>query len=101
VWVRSPAHGGVEDPFHELHLSPILRSSRAKARPFISTTTVLKEILLPAGVLDCDPDLPRFARLFDRGHTCDWGTCDWFCVKVLGPLVEQQAEACARAISDS
>jgi DNA alkylation repair enzyme len=27
----------------------------------------LQEILLPAGVLDWDPDLPRFARLFDRG----------------------------------
>jgi 3-methyladenine DNA glycosylase AlkD len=55
----------------------------------------LKEILLPAGVLDCGPDLPRFARLFDRGHIRDWGTCDWFCVKVLGPLVTQQGEACA------
>jgi 3-methyladenine DNA glycosylase AlkD len=60
----------------------------------------LKEILLPAGALDWRSDLPRFARLFDRGHIHDWGVCDWFCVKVLGPLVEQQGEACARAISD-
>ena len=30
----------------------------------------------------------------------DWNLCDWFCVKVLGPLVEQQGEACARAISE-
>jgi 3-methyladenine DNA glycosylase AlkD len=26
--------------------------------------------------------------------------CDWLCVKVLGPLAEQQGEACARAISE-
>ena len=60
----------------------------------------LQEILLPAGALDWRTDLPRFARLFDEGYIRDWNVCDWFCVKVLGPLVEQQGEACARAISE-
>ncbi len=59
----------------------------------------LQEILLPAGALDWHSDLPRFARLFDGGYIRDWSICDWFCVKVLGPLAEQQGEACARAIS--
>jgi 3-methyladenine DNA glycosylase AlkD len=58
----------------------------------------LQEILLPAGALDWRSDLPRFARLFDQEHIRDWNVCDWFCVKVLGPLIEQQGEACARAI---
>jgi 3-methyladenine DNA glycosylase AlkD len=60
----------------------------------------LQEILLPAGALDWHSDLPRFARLFDGGYIRDWSICDWFCVKVLGPLAEQQGEACARAISE-
>jgi 3-methyladenine DNA glycosylase AlkD len=60
----------------------------------------LQEILLPASALDWRSDLPRFARLFDEGYIRDWNLCDWFCVKVLGPLVEQQGEACARAISE-
>ena len=60
----------------------------------------LQEILLPAGALDWHSDLPRFARLFDQGYIRDWSICDWFCVKVLGPLVEQQGELCARAISE-
>jgi 3-methyladenine DNA glycosylase AlkD len=60
----------------------------------------LQEILLPAGALDWRSDLPRFARLFDGGYICDWSICDWFCVKVLGPLVEQQGKSCARAISE-
>jgi 3-methyladenine DNA glycosylase AlkD len=60
----------------------------------------LQEILLPASALDWRSDLPRFARLFDEGHIRDWSICDWFCVKVLGPLVEQQGEACARVISE-
>jgi 3-methyladenine DNA glycosylase AlkD len=60
----------------------------------------LREILLPAGALDWRTDLPRFARLFDEGHIRDWNVCDWFCVKVLGPLVEEQGEASARAISE-
>ncbi len=60
----------------------------------------LQEILLPASALDWRSDLPRFACLFDQGYIRDWSTCDWFCVKVLGPLVEQQGEVCARAISE-
>ena len=60
----------------------------------------LQEILLPAGALDWRSDLPRFARLFDEEYIRDWSACDWFCVKVLGPLAEQQGEACARAISE-
>src|SRR5215207_8611685 len=60
----------------------------------------LQEILLQAGALDWHSDLPRFARLFEEGYIRDWSICDWFCVKVLGPLVEQQGEPCARAISE-
>ena len=60
----------------------------------------LQEILFPAGALDWRSDLPRFARLFDEGYIRDWSTCDWFCVKVLGPLVEEKGETCARAISE-
>jgi 3-methyladenine DNA glycosylase AlkD len=60
----------------------------------------LQEILLPAGALDWRSDLPRFARPFDEGSIRDWNVCDWLCVKVLGPLVEQQGVACARAISE-
>ena len=59
----------------------------------------LQEILLPAGALDFRSDLPRFERFFHGGYIHDWNVCDWFCVKVLGPLVEQQGQACARAIS--
>src|SRR5215207_466154 len=59
----------------------------------------LQEILLPEGALDWRSELPRFARLFDEGYIRDWSICDWLCVKVLGPLVEQQGESCARAIA--
>jgi 3-methyladenine DNA glycosylase AlkD len=60
----------------------------------------LQEIILPEGALDWPSELPRFARLFVEGYIRDWSICDWFCVKVLGPLVEQQGESCARAISE-
>ncbi len=58
-----------------------------------------QEILLPAGAIDWRADLPRFARLFADGHIADWSTCDWFCVRVLGPLAQQQGADCARAIA--
>jgi 3-methyladenine DNA glycosylase AlkD len=59
----------------------------------------LQEVLLPAGAIDWRQDLPRFAALFGEGHIFEWNTCDWFCVKVLGPLAEREGEPCARAIS--
>ena len=58
----------------------------------------LQEILLPDAAIDWPHDLPRFAALFEQGYIYDWNTCDWFCVRVLGPLSEQQGEPCARAI---
>jgi 3-methyladenine DNA glycosylase AlkD len=59
----------------------------------------LQEILLPAGAIRWRKDLPQFARLFRDGSIADWNTCDWFCVKVLGPLAQQGGEPCARAIA--
>jgi 3-methyladenine DNA glycosylase AlkD len=34
-------------------------------------------------------DLARFERLFAEGHLADWNSCDWFCVKVLGPMLQR------------
>ncbi len=36
-------------------------------------------------------DLPAFRRLA-QAHLDDWGSCDWFCVKVLGRMLERSAE---------
>jgi 3-methyladenine DNA glycosylase AlkD len=44
----------------------------------------LAEILL--GALD-RADLRALAALFDGGHLADWNSCDWLCVKVLGPFI--------------
>jgi 3-methyladenine DNA glycosylase AlkD len=75
----------------------LLRQTYAEDK--IAGILYLQEVLLPAGAIDCSTDLPRFAALFDESYIDDWNTCDWFCVKVLGPLAEQQGEPCARAIA--
>lgn len=49
----------------------------------LAGTLVFQEILLKHLMLK---DLKEFALLFDRGLIADWNTCDWFCLKVLGPL---------------
>lgn len=59
----------------------------------------LAEILLPRGELGLR-DVARFAGLFRDGSLADWNACDWFCVKVLGPLARQAGPRCARAIAD-
>jgi 3-methyladenine DNA glycosylase AlkD len=32
-------------------------------------------------------DLPMLRGLLDGDHLADWGSCDWFCVKVLGRML--------------
>lgn len=59
----------------------------------------LQEILIPAGVIGCVRETDRFAELFDDGSIGDWNICDWFCVKVLGPLIRDQGLDCAQSIS--
>jgi 3-methyladenine DNA glycosylase AlkD len=59
----------------------------------------LQEILLPAGAIDCTADISGFAALFTRGWIYDWNTCDWFCVKVLSPLIQREGKDCAEAIA--
>lgn len=60
----------------------------------------LQEILLPSGEPQHSLLLPEFADLFEGGCLADWNSVDWFCVKVLGPLVERDGEPCARGIGD-
>jgi 3-methyladenine DNA glycosylase AlkD len=59
----------------------------------------LQEILLPAGLIRCPRDVDRFAHLFASGVIHDWNVCDWFCVKVLGPLIENEGPPCAERIA--
>jgi hypothetical protein len=50
----------------------------------------LAGILALAERLDGDvsaDDLPAFAELFGAGRLADWNLTDWFCIKVLGPLI--------------
>ncbi|MDY6911507.1 MAG: DNA alkylation repair protein, partial [Chloroflexota bacterium] len=65
----------------------------------IAGIVFLQEILLPIGAIKWESDLPSLAVLFREGYISDWNVCDWFCVKVLGPLVGQQGKDCAQAIS--
>lgn len=45
-------------------------------------------------------DVDRLARPLALGHLADWNSCDWYCVKVLGPFVDEaDTERRARAIS--
>ena len=60
----------------------------------------LQEILLPSGEPSYATLLPSFADLFRNGHLADWNSVDWFCVKVMGPLVERDGEPCARAVGE-
>ena len=75
----------------------LIRQEHAEVK--LAGILFLQEILLPAGAIRCPRDLGRFAQLFAEGHIYDWNVCDWFCIKVLGRLIQNQGEACARAIA--
>ncbi len=37
--------------------------------------------------------------MFERGLIADWNTCDWFCVRVLGPTIAAYRSVCASAVA--
>lgn len=41
----------------------------------------------------------KFAQLFKRGYIYDWNVCDWFCIRVLGPMIKENGMPCAKAIA--
>ena len=43
--------------------------------------------------------LSKFERLFEKKYIYDWNICDWFCVRVLGPMIKLHGRPCAKAIS--
>lgn len=43
--------------------------------------------------------LPEYEQLFARRLIFDWNTCDWFCVRVLGPTIAAHGLPCAEAIA--
>jgi 3-methyladenine DNA glycosylase AlkD len=42
----------------------------------------------------------QLGALFERGFISDWNTCDWFCVRVLGPTIAANGPACASAVAE-
>lgn len=43
--------------------------------------------------------LRQYGSLFERGLIADWNTCDWFCVRVLGPTIATNGGVCASAVA--
>ena len=43
--------------------------------------------------------LRQYGSLFERGLITDWNTCDWFCVRVLGPTIATCGNMCASAVA--
>ncbi len=43
--------------------------------------------------------LEKYKQLYLNSLIFDWNTCDWFCVRVLGPTIAKNGLACAEAVS--
>ncbi|UCG25262.1 MAG: DNA alkylation repair protein [Chloroflexota bacterium] len=97
-WHQEYVEGELTLP-EQLNLALILFEG-AYTEEKLAGTLYLQEILLPAGALDCPRDVVRFASLFDEGLIYDWNICDWFCIKVLGPLIEESGPDCADRIAE-
>ena len=97
-WYRQGVAGNLHlDQQKELALA-LFREKHAEDK--LAGILFLQEILFPAGGVGCGQDLDRFAELFTGEHIYDWNICDWFCVKVLGPLIQKEGEQCAEAVSE-
>jgi 3-methyladenine DNA glycosylase AlkD len=88
---------------HELSPSRLRRASLAmlalpSGEEKLAGILTMQVLLLPADELRGERDLGGIAVAFDRGHVADWNTCDWLCVRVLGPLIEREGRSTAEAV---
>lgn len=51
-----------------------------------------------SGSLETDILLQNFNRLYDQGAFWDWSTTDWFCIRVLDPLIMRSEDTVAHEI---
>lgn len=97
AWWRG--HDGDElDPDAQLEVClALLRCPMTEDK--LAGMLLLGERLIPAGRVECSAAEPRFAELYPAGHLADWNAVDWFCVRVLGPLIESSGRPCATSIA--
>jgi 3-methyladenine DNA glycosylase AlkD len=95
-WGRHDADGLPPDDQLEICLA-LLREPVTE--PKLAGMLLLGERLVPADRVDWAVAMPRFGPLFVEGHLADWNVVDWFCVRVLGPLIERSGDGCARAVA--
>ena len=71
--------------------------AQGPAEDKLAGTLILGELVAEELQLE---HVDRLAEPFEAGHIFDWSTCDWYCVKALGPFVgsgdrRRRAEAIA------
>ena len=63
---------------------------------FAGTLYIQKHLLRRA---EADALLKTAEDLFSRGAFCDWSTTDWFCIRVLGPVIVRHGCSAAKHIA--
>jgi 3-methyladenine DNA glycosylase AlkD len=96
AWVRAEGFGDVATEQQLAIAIALMHEPWAEDK--LAGILIIQEILIKQHRIDWERDLPQFAALFDQGYIQEWNTCDWFCVKVLNPLVKQQGEAFAQVL---
>ena len=94
-WYRDHRLAQVDDEQFVAHLTA------AMARPATENALAVYVLLQDHTLERLAParDLPVIAGWFDDGHVADWNSCDWLCVRVLGPLIERHGASTAAVIA--
>ena len=100
--IRSAVHAWAEERAmapEELRSAAFDLMRRPIAEEKLAGILVMQELLLPIEELSAGRDLPVIASIFDAGQIWEWNTTDWLCVRVLGPMIEQQGRPTAERIA--
>lgn len=92
------AHGlHALDPMAQAELAlDLIRERHTEDK--LSGMLLFQEILIPSGEPGYAALFPKFVTLFEDNHLSDWNSVDWFCVRVLGPLVARDGAPCGTAL---
>lgn len=95
VWLES--HGVLELPLSDnLDIAFALLAEKVAEEKFACAILLQKHLLKQAPAMEI---IERSQSAFEAGHIWDWSTNDWYCVRVLGPLVAAGDKQVLRTIA--
>lgn len=86
----------IELPFSDQHLISLELLGEKMAEDKLSGILMMQIFLVDQ--IPWEKHLSQLELIYKKGSIFDWNTCDWLCVRVIGPLIKRNEAKCAEKV---